>query len=354
MAFCDFVVKYDEEKDTGEELTKRILYSVIIKRLKANKPAVCFVGGDSGEGKSYSVLRLLELLFEVQGRDLKDYFDAVNIFTPLEYPQKLEKILFDKKYKKANLIVIHEAREIVKAKLWHSFVTQAVADVNAMSRSIKRLGTFIISQFIRDITNDIRYTLNFYMIVRRPKRMRARLYLYVMWKDDRNLEKPILRKRKLSGYLVDPAGRYRRYIPEYLELKKPDKETIAIFEKLEYDAKAGIIKSKLTKLMAEMQADIGKQTKKVEAMVLWYIKHPDNLTLIGKRLRGKWKLKSEVQEMHDLTRDETERFEQLLNEELVKKGIIPDGGSPDKFDINDLNEDEGDAQDVGQDTATEE
>lgn len=322
MAFCDFVVKYDPEKDTPEELTKRILYSIIIKRLKAHKPCVCFVGGDSGEGKSKSVLRLQQLLLEIYGLRLQDYLQDINVFTPLEYPKKLDGLLFNKRLKKLDIICMHEAREVVKAKNWQSFLTQSISDVNAMSRSIKRLCIFVISQFIRDITNDIRYTLNYYMIVRRPKGKKARLYINVLWKDDRDLEKPKLRKRKLSGYLVGPDGRYRRYVPQYLEMNLPPREICEEFDRLDTEAKAAIIRRKLDRLIEEMKADVGEQNEKVEKMLEYYAKNVENLHLVGRQLRGKWRLHPDARKMHDLTEPEAEKFERLINERLQKKGLI--------------------------------
>lgn len=322
MAFCDFVVKYDPSVDKPEELTKRIIYSILIKRLKAKKPAVVFIGGDSGEGKSYSAIRLIEIMLEIQGLDPLKYFNAINVYTPLQYPKKLDKLLFDEELKKVNILCMHEAREVVKAKMWQSFLTQAVSDVNAMSRSIKRLCFIIISQFIRDITNDIRYTLNFYMIVRRPKGKKARLYINVMWKDDRDLEKPKLRKRKLSGYIVSPDGKYRRFVPQYLELSKPRKELIDIFEAEDYKAKAGIIRKKLDTLLQSMKDELGVASEKVDNMVEWYSKDLDNLHVIGKRWRGKWKVKPEVVKIHKLTTEETVKFEQQLNDKLVAKGLL--------------------------------
>lgn len=322
MAFCDFAIKYDPDKDTSEDIAKKIIYAIIVKRLKAHKPAICFIAGDSGEGKSYSGIRLQQLILEAQGIDIKDYFNEINVYTPLEYSQKIDKLLFDPSLKKVNVICMHEAREVIKAKLWHSFVTQSVADINAMSRQIKRLCIIIISQFIRDITNDVRYTLNYYMKVRRPKGKRARLYIYVMWKDDRDLEKPKLRKRKLSGYLVYPNGRWQRFVPQYLELSKPDKELIDIFEKNDSEAKTGIIRDKLARLLKEMELDIGKQSKKVSALVEFHLKNIDSLDTIGKRWKGKWIIRKEVKDMYGLNESEVNKFQSLLNEGLKNRGVI--------------------------------
>jgi len=321
---CDFAVQYNPQKDKTEDITKRILYSIVIKRIKHKKPAILFIAGDSGEGKSYSALRLQEVLLELQGLDIRQYLDKINVFTPLEYPNKLESILYDKELKKVNIICMHEAREVVKAKNWQSFLTQSIADINAMSRAIKRLCVIIISQFIRDITTDVRYTLNYYIKISRPKGKRARLYINVMWKDDRDLEKPKLRKRKLSGYLIYPNGKWVRYVPQYLELAPPSKEIAQQFDKLDVEAKSGIIRRKISKLIKDMQEDIQNSTdnNKINAMVEWYVKHPENLVKIGRQRKGKWKLGKEAKEMHDLSKREAIDFEQQLNEQLKKQGVI--------------------------------
>jgi hypothetical protein len=288
-----------------------------------------FIGGESGEGKSISALKLQQILMEVQGLDFQEFRNDINVFTPIEYPKKLDALLFDKRLKKVNIIAMHEAREIVKAKLWHSFLNQSISDVNAMSRAIKRLCIMIISQFIRDISTDIRYTLNYYIIVRRPKGQRARLYISVLWKDDRDLEKPKLRKRNISGYLVYPNGVYRKFRPKYLEVKIPDKEVVDWFEQQDYEAKAGIIRSKITKLIGEMERDIGKESKKVESMVLWYMGHEENLPLIGKMVHNKYKLKTDFREMHNLSEKEAQEFEIKLVEKMKEKGmVIQDGELP--------------------------
>jgi hypothetical protein len=332
MAFCDFVVRVNPEKDTQTSIAEKILYSIYILRLKGKKPAVTFVGGESGEGKSLSVLTIMYTLLKIQGIDPFKVVNDVNVYVPIEYPQKLNKLLFPEKeekdkekakiLKKTNCICIHEAREVVKAKLWHSFLNQAVSDINAMSRSIKRLAIFIVSQFIRDISSDIRYTLNYYVTVKRPRGKPARLYINVMWKDDRDLEKPKLRKRKLSGYLVYPDGKYQHYIPQYLELSRPPKEIEDIFEQADYEAKARIIKGKINKLIKEMQIDMEQGTKRLEVMVDYYTKNQERLLMVGKRYRGKWKVNTQFREMHDLSKQEANLFSDMINEKLKDKGVI--------------------------------
>lgn len=329
MAFRDFVIKYDPNKDKPVDVTKRILYSIIINRLKHKKPAVLFISGDSGEGKSFGALRLQELLLEDQGMDLNKFLDDINVYVPIEYPRKINKLLglnpggFKATgLKDLNIICVHEARELVKAKNWHSFINTAISDVNAMSRSIKRLCVMIVSQFIRDISTDIRYTLNYYIKVRRPIGKKARMYIYVMWKDDTDLEKPKLKKRKLTGYLVYPNGLYRKYTPQYLELRKPKKENVDKFETNDAEAKAKIIRHKINKLVKEMSADMDLESEKIGLMVDHYIKNPENLQSIGKQYRDKWKLKPTVRKMYELSQDEAKEFENKLNDALKKRGVI--------------------------------
>lgn len=323
MAFCDFAIRYNPDIDTKEDLTKRIIYSVFVKRIKNNKPCVIFLGGDSGEGKSLAALSLMQNILEVQGLDIRKYLNDVNIYIPTEYPDKLNNLLHNPELKKVNVLCMHEARTIIKAKLWYSFISQSVADINALQRSVKRLLTIVISQFIRDITNDTRYTINYYCIVRRPKQRKARLYINVLWKDDRDLEKPKLRKRKLSGYLIYPNGKYRRFIPQYIEMSLPPKDIVNEFETKDREAKSAIIKDKLSKLLKEMNADIGTTSNKINLMVEYYTTNKENLTTIGKQRRGKWKLHNKFRDMHDLTKAEAIEFETRLNEKLKEiEGVI--------------------------------
>ena len=213
---------------------------------------------------------------------------------------------------------MHEAREVVKAKNWQNFLTQAVADINAMSRSIKPLIIQIIAQFIRDITSDMRYTIDYYIKMSRPKGKRARMYINVMWKDDRDLEKPKLRKRKLSGYIVDKEGNYIRFVPSYFKMEKPPKNIIYRFETLDKEAKQGIIKNKVNKMIAEMRKDIDlKQDSKVPAMLKFYTENMESLSNIGKRHGKKWRMTKQGREMHDLTAKEAREFETKILEKIT-------------------------------------
>jgi len=328
MRYSDFIVNYDPAKDKPIDVTRRILYSIFIRRLKHNKPAIVFISGDSGEGKSYTALRIQELLLEMQGLDIKNYINDINVYTPLEYPEKVKALINRKsedwkRLKPINILCMHEAREIIKAKDWHSFLATSVADINASVRSVKRLCTIIVSQFIRDITTDIRYTLNFYLKVTRPMGSnRAKVQINVMWKDDRDLERPTLRRRRLMGYLRYPSGKMRRYSPRYLELRRPDIEITKVFDKQDKEAKEGIIKNKLEKLMIHIKKEAGIINPQLKVMVDHYTKNQEELLTIGKRSStGKFKLRNDFRERHGLTVEELKIFNKMLEAELIKKGL---------------------------------
>lgn len=321
----DFVVRFDPKVDSEKDLMKRILNSVILSRIKNKKPTIIAVTGDSGEGKSFSTLRIMELLSELQGYDYSPFVDDTNVYTPIEYPKKMEKLLgLNKKgfeetgLKKVNFIAIHEARTLVSAKNWQSFVNVAISDVNAMSRSIKRLVFFIVSQFIKDIDKSIRNTLTYYLTVQRPKGRNVRLKFHVLWKDDRDIENPRLRKRKLSGHIIYPSGRYVRYSPSYFELSKPSPEVVESFEKSDTEAKAKILKQKLEKLMKEIEKDMDIDTSaiKVDNLVKHLQEHPEQIKTFGKISRKKWKLTPNAREMFDLTTPEIKMFEDKMNKDI--------------------------------------
>lgn len=319
----DFVVDYDPAVDTSEVVTRRILAATFLRRLKHKKPVIMFIGGDSGEGKSIAALRLQQILLDIQGLDIKEYLNDINVYTPIQYPEKLKRLLFDERLKKVNIITMHEAREIIKAKLWYNFLNQAISDINAQARSVKRLMTIIISQFIRDISSDIRYTLNYYCKVQRPLGYgkSARLTIYVLWKDDRDLEKPRLRKRYLQGYLRYPNGRLRKFIPSYLEISLPPDDVIKEFEQRDYEAKANIIKRKIDTLIKDMELELNVVTKKIDTILEYYTRNDEMVKLIGKQTKKGFKLRPDFKDMHELTTIEVEQFSQRLFKELEKKGI---------------------------------
>jgi len=316
MHFIDFVVPHSDDKI---ELSRKILANIFLNRLRAKKPTVCVLVGDSGEGKSYTGLKIAEIVCEEQGIEFLPYLDNIVISTPLEYATKINNLLFNKELKKINIVMLDEAREIIKAKLWYDFITQAIADINAMSRGVKPLIVLIITQYLGDITKDVRRTMTYYGVCNRPLFKSTQFRLYRVWKDDTDIENPKLRKRRLCGYVVKGTFRYK--IKPTFTVHLPDKEIVKRYEELQFNAKAKIIRRKLELMLSKLQAEMKGLFDKVEAMVNWYVEHPESLNLILERKRGKVRIKKEVQKMHDLSTTELKEFEKLLLEKLAERGL---------------------------------
>lgn len=327
----DFVVPYDPKVDTQEELSKKIFYSLFINRLKANKPVNCFIAGGSGEAKSSNAVKLAQIILELNGLDITEYMEQVNIYTPLQYAPKIKALLTDKTLKKVNVAVIHECRDIIRASNWQSFLSQSVSDINQQSRAVKRMVTLLVSQSLKDITKEVRHSLTYYCTTFRPQRQLAQFRMYKLWNDDRDLERPMLRKAKIRGYLVYPNGRYRLYRPDYFSMTRLPKEIQKQMEKADKEAKMAILERKMDKLMVEIKKDFGDESAKIPRMVDFYSQDINRIRDIGRQLKnGNWRLNKEFKEMHDMTPREGKVFEQMLNTKLESMGVIEHEREPEQ------------------------
>lgn len=317
----DFVAQVTGRDDPM--LGEKIIASLFLRRAKLKKPTVMFIGGDSGSGKSHTALRFQQIVCQAIGVDHMKYMDVMNVYTPIQYPEKIDKILYQKEYADIMMMTMHEAREVIKAKDWHSFLAMSVADINAMSRSIKRMATIIVSQFIRDITLDMRYTMNYYGEMEEREGRRVRLFLYGIYKDTRDLHTPKIKKRGLRGILIYPDGSQRIMKPSAIEISKIDKQTAELFDQQDTDAKAIIIRNKVEKLLKHMQKDIGGDEKKITTIVDYYIGNPEFISKIAKQTKKGWKVLPTVKKIHDLTNTEEDLFYKIFNEKMSKTNLIP-------------------------------
>lgn len=317
MSGHNFLIDYTTDQN---ELTRRILKSLFIHRQKANKPTIVVFCGDSGEGKSYSTLKLMDALYDMQGIDMSKHLEDVVIFTPLEYAKKVENILFNKDLKDLNIIMIDEAREVMKAKLWYSFVNQAIADINAMSRGVKPLIVFVVTQFIKDIDPASRRTINYYGVFRRPYTQSAYTKLYKVWKDDFDIESPKLRKKPIYG-LVQKGNIYMKFQPGKIKFHLPRPEIRNPYEEKSKAAKTKVIRKKLEDLLKLLESEFKGQYERLDAIVDFYVKNPESLSLIISRSRGKIRIKKEAVQMHDLSQQDIKEFEIRLTQKLAERGL---------------------------------
>src|SRR6056297_3384388 len=324
----DFCIRYNPFKGEGEkEITEKLLYTLVIKRIKANKPTVWFIGGDSGEGKSSTALTIEYVLCRAMGISLVDNLEHMNIMHPKEYADKLKNLLYSKDptIKKLRFFCLHEARTIVNAKDWNSKMSKLIANVNAMSRAIKPLCMIIISQFIKDITTSVRYTLTYYSTITRPLNGGyGNLKIYKLYKDDRDLEKPKIKKRLLQGYIMkakkpdaDPLieSDWERVWTKLksIKLHKPPKDVYEKFIELDVGGKTDQILHQMEEMAEQIKIESGEEDNKINKIAEHYTADINTLALISKKYKGEWRLKSNVKEMHGLSNKETKMLEEQVN-----------------------------------------
>jgi len=326
MNFIDFIIPIDKPmKDFSIEekraFSEEIIQRILLNRIKKNKPTVLLLVADSGEGKSYTGLKICDILLKAQGVDFAKHINDVVVYTPLEYARKIDNLLNNKELKKVNVIMIDEARELVKAQTWYSFVNRAIADVNAMSRGIKPMVFIVVTQFIKDIDPATRRTLTFYGKCARPHR-RVKLWLYKLWKDDRDIERPELRKRRIYG--VVKRGNRKATIKPTFNFSLPRKELVEPYEIMQRKQKGRLIRRKLEMLVKNLEKEFKGMYNKVDAMAKWYLEHPDQLKLIIERKGKKIKVKKDVKAMHELSGEECIELEKRISEKLIKRGLAND------------------------------
>ena len=180
-----------------------------------------------------------------------------------------------------------------------------------MSRAIKPLMVFIITQSIKDVDNATRRTINYEVKCSRRGSMPVEAEVYRYWIDDKNPEHPVLRKRKVYG-IIDRDGEQIKIQPRFI-IKRPTKPVIEIYEKLMIDGKQKLLDDKLRKLTDEMKKDIEKGTfSRVEELHKFFTSNPDNLKDWAEYKRKKWKLKPERIAMLSLNKPQVQELERRL------------------------------------------
>ena len=324
----DFAIRYNPFKGEGEkEITEKLLYTLVIKRIKANKPTVWFVGGDSGEGKSSVALTIQNILCKALNVSMIDNLEHMNVMHPKEYADKLKTLLYskDKDIKKLRFFCLHEARTIVNSKDWNSKLAKLIANVNAMSRAIKPLCMIIISQFIKDIQTSVRYTLTYYSTITRPLNGgHGNLRIYRLYKDDRDLEKPKIKKRLLQGYIMkakvpnpDPLKEsdWERVWTKLksIKLHKPPKDIYEKFISLDVEGKTDQMLKEMEEMSEQMKIQAGENDNKINKIADHYTSNVNTLAFISKKYKGEWRIKPNVKEMHGLSNKELKLLETQVN-----------------------------------------
>lgn len=319
--FIDFIINFDEDP---KKMGLQILQHLTVNRLEAKKPCVIFIGGDSGEGKSSLGLKIVDAVNTHYGIKTIDVLNDCVVYLPIEYLTKLDQAIHWKlqgrpDLKDLHVLMIDEAREVIRAKDWQSFINRAIADCNAMTRHLKPMVLIVISQFIKDIDREVRYTLSFYVECLRPLSGRTRVKFERIWKDTFDLERPKLCKRPVVGWLKD-NGSMSKFIPTF-EANMPPRDIWKKYDTTAFNAKSKILRMHIEETIRRIEKQVSIYDK-VQSLVNYYLKNPDQMMAIIDPRYKKFRLRPEFKDMHDITPSEIKELEKRLHVELKNKGLI--------------------------------
>ena len=335
MKIIDFIVPYSKDpKEMGVAICKQLF----VNRILAHKPVVILCTGDSGEGKSYTGIKILEIVNNYFGVNTLDHLEDCIVYTPLEYSRKISAMLHDPKLKDCHCMLLDEARELVSSHLWYSFVNQAIADVNALHRTVKPLVFVVVVQFIKDIDPATRRTIQYYLNCIRPLNGKhVTVFISRLWKDERDLDNPRIKRRGLRGYFytgrltneetgdLEKGRKMTKFYPTYLQVTLPQKEVYKVYEKINYERKSEILKRKLDTLLVNIEKEMGVKSTKVESVVNYFMEHPELLDLIETRRRGTKGtvvMKPEFKNMFDLSPTDVKDFQKSLHMRLEASDLV--------------------------------
>lgn len=303
------------------ELGAAIFRRLFLGRIKANKPCIVFIAGDSGEGKSETALKLGEIIAQAESTDIETFLTKQVIYTPFEYAEKFKWMMFSKEAKKKHILIFMEARELIKAKLWYDLINQSISDVNALSRTIKPIIFILTSQDTDDIIKDVRKTINYYGWVSRPAGEHVRLSLYKLWKN-RFIENPKTRQKTLKGLVRQPDGSFKSIEISRFFITRPSKELRDRFKILDRKAKTDIILKKLEVMQMIIEREKPKFTK-LEQLVETVMREQSLMNYVVKRTRaGGIKVRPEFKELYGLSVQELKEFQKILLNKLTARGLM--------------------------------
>lgn len=267
-----------------------------------NKSFICIVVGDSGDGKSWSVMKMAEII------DPKFTIDNV-VFSAKEYMAALDRIT-----RKGTVIIWDEVGIGANARKWDSLINIAVTEVIETQRFLVPI-VFLTTPDPRMSDTNIRSMVNSFCEARRFGSRPAELYVYIVNRD---------RKRNKT-YFVHPRVKIRKRFPDGRTEKFRYRYDKMIFrslpsEKLReaYEIKQVKFKNELrrrnmkTLLLAEKYEDTS--TERVKVALTDVLSAPEEYMNIKKRLD--WHI---IKDVAGLSRDDAQTVKRIAEKELEGK-----------------------------------
>lgn len=311
--------------DAITSLEDLFLYKAFIEPILKDRIIIVFIEGKTGEGKSMTCLSLAERLENLFSRiiNTNTTYNVINqvIYTPTEYSKKIDSWTKNKYI----TLVIDELRQLVSARRWYTLLSQSIAEANATLRAIKvkncGYGGILIynSQDLGDIVKDVRKTIHYDIILERKEQVQ--MHIYSFWNDRSNVEKPILRLKRLEL----PFGDYIFRISTSI-ITMPSTEVKREFIKYSIEAKSKILKRKREIILREIKRELGEiRDFKQELQIDEIFEMVKNLASFSKR-KGVYFTTQNMQiimKMFDLTKPEFKKeFLPCFIEEVKKRGLI--------------------------------
>lgn len=309
----DYILKITDPNNMPSGID-RIEYA-FLERNRAKKNTLVAHTGLSSEGKSTISLNIVDKILAKQGYDLAKYLDDIVIYTPFEYPKKIDKHFEDKELKDIPFAIIDDARFVVSSKNWRSFLNQAITEVLSVSRVKKPMTMIFNTQFLKDLDKDIRLLINYWGECKRPLHSKPYVKYISFYHDTSDPMNIKIKKARFKGILEYPDGRRVKEIPSAFHFSKVRPEVWHAYETASFNAKGKLIRKKLDALIEAMKKEHGLGDR-VASLVDWYKKpeHWQELMLFFEYKRRKVSLKKEAYEVLGLTRQEALDFKEQIQD----------------------------------------
>lgn len=297
-------VKASSSSEVGEKLIKHLVES----RFRQKKNTFIAICGGVGEGKSYTALRLAEIIqpdFNVREQ-------------VVYYPQQFLSVIENARSKGYKVVVLDEAHTTIPARLWYSFTNLAISLVASTFRQLKSLVVIIVTPNINWVEKSIREMINFYGVVLRKEDSPTYLKLYEVGLNYFDL-------REQTPYLKRIVFAYngRPYRLNVIEVGMPSQRLIEEYEQVSTEFKRQLIEKQLAEVTRKIEKATEVSSKNIDDVVNVLIENKSLLfSLVRKRKEGMKLKRREVAKLFKLTGPEVEELEQKLFEKVKELGWI--------------------------------
>jgi hypothetical protein len=308
-------IDFSVEWQGDEQKTALLILEHLIKNpTKAHLPVNVAITGPPGVGKSLDALKIQDELYKRDGIDFSQYLKDVLIMTPAHFKEKLSGMLNDKRLKEIYIVHLDESRFVVGSETWNSMINHAINHVRGASREIKPMAMFILTQSLKDIDKRTRDDLKFQFKVKRKVNGASRMYPYIFWIDDMNVERPILRRRRVQG-IIKKDGETIRCFPTFIFNSIVRKEVREPYREIQVKEKLEVLNKLLENMDRKIKKELSNNTEDISEKVILSLQKDNDLLTTFTFLKGKKiKVRADFFEKLGLDKSLIPVIEKKLNE----------------------------------------